>query len=295
MLQILADLAIPACLFFLMLVAGTKILRSDFLSLQQNARAVLLMSAGQLLILPLIALAITAIFSPTPAVAAGLMLLSLSPNGGISNSYCYLARCNVLLSAAITAAGTMICLFTIPAWLVLLTNVKGLNIELLLVPSRTIVTQLLVLMILPISIGMLVTHSYPEKIANAEIPLRLLSIGFVAVIVILAVVTVGLDLAGLVFDITAGAVLFIVSAMVIGWLFGSGLGDRDRPVLVIEAGVRNVGVTLLLGRTMVAPEAFGILASFITGYFIIEVAIMLAYARHQARRIESGNAGTVRS
>jgi len=42
-------------------------------------------------------------------------------------------------------------------------------------------------------------------------------------------------------------------------------------------------------------ESFGILASFITGYFIIEVAIMLTYARHHARHIACGNAGTVRS
>lgn len=294
MLQFLADHAIPGCLFFLMLVAGTEILQADFLRLPHNARAVLLGSAGQLLALPPIALAITAVVSPPPAVAAGLLLLSLSPNGGISNSYCYLARCNVLLSAAITAAGTVLCLFTIPAWLGLLAEVRGLNIELLDVPSRTIIAQLLVLMILPMSIGMLARRAYPEKTANVKKPLRWLSIGFVALILALAVATVGPDLSGLVFNIVVSAALFIVAAMFVGWLFGRGLGDRDRPVLVIEAGVRNVGVALILGRAMVTPEAFGALASFITGYFIIEVAIMLAYARHRSRRPDCGTSGIAR-
>jgi hypothetical protein len=74
--------------------------------------------------------------------------------------------------------------------------------------------------------------------------------------------------------------------MLLGWLLGYGLAERDRAVLVIEAGVRNVGVALLLGAAMLTPEAFGILAGFITGYFLVEVVIMLAYARHQERRLD---------
>ncbi len=287
MLQFLADAAVPGCLFLLMLVAGTEITQADVQRLWQNARAVLLGSMGQLVALPMVALVINAAIKPPPAVAAGLLLLSLSPNGGISNTYCYLARCNVLLSATITAAGTVLCLFTIPAWLKLLPNVPGFSVELLEVPSQKIFAQLLGLMILPMGIGMLARRAYPDKVADAERALRWLSIGTVALILVLAVVTVRSALSGLLPSIGAGAFLFIAAAMVVGWLLGYGLSEQDRAVLVIEAGVRNVGVALLLGGAMLTPEAFGIFASFITGYFIVEVAIMLAYARHQARRLES--------
>lgn len=285
MLEFLADFAVPGCLFFLMLVAGTEITQADFKRLAQNARAVLLGSAGQLLVLPALALAINAALSPPLGVAAGLLLLSICPNGGISNAYCYLARCNVLLSATITAAGTILCLVTIPAWLKVLPNVPGFGVELLDVPSRTIFAQLLALMVLPMGIGMLVRHVYPNKVSNAEKPLRRLSIGLVALILALAVATVGSDLSGLLLDIGVAATLFIVAAMLVGWLLGYGLAEKDRTVLVIEAGVRNVGVALLLGGVMLRPEAFGILASFITGYFIVEVVIMLTYSRRQARRL----------
>lgn len=286
MLQFLADTAVPACLFLLMLVAGTQVTRADVQRLSGNIRAVLLGSAGQLLVLPGIAFAISAALSPPPPVAAGLLLLSLSPGGGISNSYCYLARCNVLLSATITAAGTVLCLATIPAWLALLPNVPGLSVDLLDVPTATIFVQLLLLMVLPLAIGMRVRRAYPQKAANAEKMLRWLSIGVVALILVAAVATVRDELAGLLSDIGLSATLFIVAAMMVGWLLGHGLGSRDRPVLVIEAGVRNVGVALLLGGTMLATDAFGILASFITGYFVVEVIILMAYARHKARRLE---------
>lgn len=286
MLQFLAAIAVPGCIFFLMLVAGTEITRADFERLAGNTRAVLLGSAGQLLALPPIALAVSALLSAPPAIAAGLLLLALSPNGGISNSYCYLARCNVLLSAAITALGTLLCLLTIPAWLALLPSVPGFSVALLEVPTRIIVAQLLALLVLPMGIGMLLRRGYAEHVARAEKPLRWLSMGFVALILLMALATVRDDLWSVLLDIGAAASLFIVVAMMVGWMLGAGLGIRDRPVLVIEAGVRNVGVALLLGGTMLEPEAFGLFASFITGYFMVEVAIMLLYARQQALRLE---------
>lgn len=286
MLQFLADLAVPGCLFLLMLIAGTEILHDDFLNLSNNSRSIVVGALGPLIVLPPAVLAISAVVSSPPVVAAGLLLLSLCPNGGISNSYCYLARCNVLLSAAITAAGTLLCLVTIPIWLRLLTDTPGLNVPLLDVPTQTIITQLLLLMALPMSIGVMARRAWPRKIAQIKKPLQFLSIGIVATILALATATVGPELSMHLSSITLSAALFIVAAMSVGWLLGRGLGDRDRPVLVIESGVRNVGIALILGQAMIARDAFGILASFITVYFIIEVAIMLTYARYQSRNIE---------
>jgi hypothetical protein len=54
---------------------------------------------------------------------------------------------------------------------------------------------------------------------------------------------------------------------------------------VIESGVRNIGVALIIGRSILSSESFGMFASFLTGYFIVEVIIMMAYARYQSRRL----------
>jgi hypothetical protein len=50
-------------------------------------------------------------------------------------------------------------------------------------------------------------------------------------------------------------------------------------VLVIESAVRNIGIATILGRLLFSPEDFGTFAGFLTGYFIIEVLIMLPYAQ----------------
>ncbi len=48
---------------------------------------------------------------------------------------------------------------------------------------------------------------------------------------------------------------------------------------MIESAVRNVGIATILGRMLFNAEDFGTFAGFLTGYFIIEILIMLPYAQ----------------
>src|SRR5689334_12102756 len=103
MLQFVTDYAVPSGVFALMLIVGTEVVAGDFKRLVAYPKAVLLGVAGQLLILPPLVLVIAKVTSISPSVTTWLLLLSLCPGGAISNYYCYLARCNVPLSATITA------------------------------------------------------------------------------------------------------------------------------------------------------------------------------------------------
>ena len=74
-------------------------------------------------------------------------------------------------------------------------------------------------------------------------------------------------------------------AVLLGRLLAYGLSPTDAPVLVIESAVRNVGIATILGRLLFSPEDFGTFAGFLTGYFIIEILIMLPYAQIVRSRI----------
>ena len=87
--------------------------------------------------------------------------------------------------------------------------------------------------------------------------------------------------------IALSATLFILGAMLLGRLLAWGLQPKDAPVLVIESAVRNVSIAALIGRVLFGNEDFGNFAGFLTGYFIIEVMIMLPYARIVRRRSEA--------
>ena len=284
MLQLLVNLGVPTSVFVLMLVAGTQVRLTDFAVLRQRPIAVLLGSAGQLLILPVLGILIVTILSPSPAIAAGILLLTLCPGGGISNYYCYLARIDVLLSATVTSLGTMLSLLTIPLWLWALTTLPIASNELPAVPVASIVGQLLLFMILPLGLGMALRHGAPGWIERNRSQLRVTSLAIISILLVLVAWTIRTDLASWAAEILVAATIFVVAAMTLGWIVGLFLEPDARPVLVVESGVRNIAVALILGTALLPRESFSVLATFFTGYFIVEVAIMLTYARWQVRR-----------
>jgi BASS family bile acid:Na+ symporter len=284
MLQLLVDYGVPINLFVLMLVAGTEITSADFAVLRQKPIAVLLGSAGQLIILPMIGLLILTVLSPSPAIAAGIMLLTLCPGGGISNYYCYFARLDVLLSAAVTALSTMLSLVTIPLWLRTLPTLPVATNDLPAVPVGTIIGQLLIFMVLPLGLGMGLRHGAPEWSERNRGRLRSVSLTLICILLVLATWTIRTNLASLAAEILVAATTFVLAAMTIGWIVGFALHRDDRAVLVVESGVRNIAVALILGTALLPRDSFGILATFLTGYFVVEIAMMLFYARWLATR-----------
>jgi BASS family bile acid:Na+ symporter len=284
MLQLLVDYGVPINLFVLMLVAGTEITSADFAVLRQKPIAVLLGSAGQLIILPMIGLLIVTVLSPSPAIAAGIMLLTLCPGGGISNYYCYFARLDVLLSAAVTALSTMLSLVTIPLWLRTLPTLPVATNDLPAVPVGTIIGQRLIFMVLPLALGMGLRHGAPEWSERNRGRLRSVSLTLICILLVLATWTIRTNLASLAAEILVAATTFVLAAMTIGWIVGFSLNRDDRAVLVVESGVRNIAVALILGTALLPRDSFGILATFLTGYFVVEIAMMLFYARWLATR-----------
>jgi BASS family bile acid:Na+ symporter len=283
MLQLLIDYGVPLNLIFLMLVSGTEVHQSDFAKVFGRPRAVLLGAAGQLMLVPPLAFFICTVVVLPPAIAAGVFFLALSPGGGISSYYCYLARANVLLSAVTTTLGTFLSLLTIPLWLIASQKLSVVPEGSASIPYSPIVVQLIAFMIVPMAIGIILRHLITNEISRSARVLRVVSTFCVTlVILILAIAAVRDGLIDLAKDIVTSALSFVLAAMLLGRVMSYGLRERDRPVLVIESGVRNVGVGLLLGSALLEREVFGIFAAFLTGYFIVEVLIMVTYAAHRS-------------
>jgi BASS family bile acid:Na+ symporter len=110
----LANLAVPALVWFLMLTVGLELTPGDLRRVVVYPKAVLVATLGQLLLLPAFAAALILALRPEPTVAAGMILLAASPGGALSNVYSYLARANLALSVTLTALSTLLALISMP-------------------------------------------------------------------------------------------------------------------------------------------------------------------------------------
>ena len=293
MLSVMVDVGIPLCAVLLMFIAGTEVRMAALREIGHSLRATATGSIGQLITTPAIGLATIYLAAPVKPIAAGVLILSICPGGGISTYYTYLARANVALSALITAISTVLSLLTMPFWLSLLSRQGLAFVELKEVPVFLVLGQLVLFMLLPVAAGAYLQRFRPKLVDRHTALFRRISLTLVIIVLGLTATSIPSELAILAKDIGVSAIIFIPLAMLIAQLTTVGLRPRERCVVVIESAVRNVGVALLLGRTVLSPADIAILASFLIGYFLIELVIMVAYAMFVQRANVQGAGMTV--
>jgi bile acid:Na+ symporter, BASS family len=285
MLKYVVDFGVPIGILVLMLIAGTEMAVRDFVRLAQYPKPVLIGAFGQLVVLPPLSFLAAAAGATSPFVSTAILLIALCPGGPISNTYCYLARCNVSLSAVITSVGTLLCLVSIPFWLKLMSGSSAFDPALLYLSASKIIAQLITLMILPMVIGMIFAHTFPQAIERQKVALRLASFAIIFALLLATVWAVRDQALTLARDIALAAALFILGAMMLGQALAYGMKPEEKPVLVIESSVRNIGVALIVGRGIFDEQSFAKFVAFLTGYFIVEIVLMIPYTQFVRARL----------
>src|SRR3954469_18068850 len=98
MLKPVIDIAVPALVIVTMFAVGLGLTVSDFRRVARNPRLVAAASAGQLVLLPMIALVLVRSLGLSPSIKKGMLLVAACPAGSMANLYAQLAQANVALS-----------------------------------------------------------------------------------------------------------------------------------------------------------------------------------------------------
>ena len=159
-------------LIVLMFQLGIEIDRHAFVEVARKPQAVVAGLIGQLIALPLIALALGLLFKLPPIYFMGLVLIACCPGGSSSNVFSMLAKGDVALSVTLTALSSIITLFTIPLVMEAAATVAsaqmGVEIEL---PIGKLLVQNIVLMFFPMALGALFRKLYPKAASKAQVTL----------------------------------------------------------------------------------------------------------------------------
>jgi BASS family bile acid:Na+ symporter len=138
---------------------GVTLRPRDFGRVLGSPRALVIIFAGQLLLTPLIAIAVNWLFDLPQGFVVGMVLMGAMPTGAMASIFVYLGRGHIALALATTGITTLASLVTTTAVLrVFAGSHFGESIEL---PVGRMLTELAVCLLLPLAVAMSFAHLAP--------------------------------------------------------------------------------------------------------------------------------------
>mgnify|MGYP003507844712 FL=1 len=279
---------IPICLFLIMMGMGLTLITNDFKRVLKYPKAVGIGLTNQLILLPIIGFALANIMPLRPEYAVGVMLLVLCPGGTTSNLFTYLAKGDVALSVTMTAIASVITVFTIPIVLSFsLIYFMGSGSEFELPVVKTVLT-LVVLTIVPISIGMLIKRYAPKVADRSQIYVSRFGVIFLTFLVLF----LGYVQRDIIVDafIATGpvSVLLNVSTMALGYYSSKwfGLNLAQRTSVTLEVGLQNSTLSIFMALTLLSNYDMSMMPAIYTLVMFLTAGILVRIfsARHNKLR-----------
>lgn len=224
---------------------------ADFKRLMQAPKPLLTGLFSQFIVLPALTFCLVLLTAPRPSIALGLILVAACPGGNISNFITHRAGGNAALSVSLTAFATVAAIVLTPLNIAFWGNLYGPTRDILRATSIDPVSVAItvgLMLVLPLCLGVLLNLRRPDITSRLRTPLQYLSMG-----IFVAFVALALAANWALFLQFAGAVAALVLAhnalaLAAGYATASiaGLSGFDRRAVMIETGIQNSGLGLIL-------------------------------------------------
>lgn len=229
-----------------------------------NPRAPAIGLVAQFGILPAVAFAAGVYLTDVPSVALGLLLVTCCPGGALSNYLTGVARGDVATSIGMTTVSTIVSLAFTPLlfafWASMNASTRAVLRDIRMDPRQVVVT-LLIMLIIPVTAGMLLRARRPDTADAIRTPARRLA-GLVFAVVVAMIILGNIGSLALVARVALLPVLLTFGvAVACGWGLGwlSGLVAPERRAVAIEVAFQNVALAIGLGIAFF-PSLAGVVA-----------------------------------
>ena len=264
-------------LVLLMFDLGLVLRPADFRLLVERPRAVLVGLVGQILLLPLIGLAVAYGFHLEAVFFLGVMLIACSPGGSSSNVFSMLAGGDVALSVSLTMLSSIITLFTGPLVMSYATGLVGENQSITL-PVGNLLVQNIVLMLVPIVLGLLLALWREELAKKLHGVLKKLAFPGLVVLATTFFIqnreTIVREFPQLGLVVTVLILLSMAGGVLLSWLMR--LNGREQRTIIIEIGMQNAAQAISIASS---PFVFAndVMAIPAIVYALMMNVILLSY------------------
>jgi BASS family bile acid:Na+ symporter len=286
------EIFLPAALFIIMMSLGLGLSTGDFRRVATQPRDFVAGVLSQMVVLPLVAFAIAAVWAPQPAFAVGLMIIAAAPGGVTSNLLTRFAGGDTALSVSLTAVISLASIVTVPLIVFFALNYFVGDSATTDLSLTGMALTMFAIVAVPVALGMVARGLAPGFAGRIE-PVARVTSGLLFALVLAAAIWVEranittyfaqAGIATLALNITMMTIAFLGA-----WLIGS--RRPQRIALSLECGLQNgtlalaVIATLGLGSAYTVPAAIYSLLMFGTALIFVTVI----------NRVRSGSAGKMR-
>lgn len=255
----LFKICIVLMLFFVMVGMGLTLTFKDFALVFTKPRGIILGEILQFGFMPLLAMAmgyLLGFYQQYPFIFVGMILITAIPGGVTSNLMTYYAKGDLALSISLTSFSTVLSIIFTPLLLALYcANMPDVDI-----PVKTVVQTIMVLVIIPLTVGMSVRGKWP-LFAMKSTPF----FSALGIIALLALIIAGVLSNIHVFKDTARyGVKFYTSVFALtsmGMIFGIvfskmvGINNYQTRAISLETGLRNSALAMTIA--LLIQDAMG--------------------------------------
>jgi len=266
-------------LIIIMFGMGLSLVKGDFIRILQNPKAIIIGLLNQIILLPIIAYVLISLLEVDTGIAIGIMILAACPGGPTSNLITHLAKGDTGLSVSLTAANSVITIFTIPFVVdFALTHFLDAS-EMIQIDKLKTIIQIFVIVIIPVSIGMALKASKPAFADKMSKPVKIASA------VVLFLVIIGLVLkkkenlipylkqAGLI------ALALNIATMLIGFITAklAKLNLAQSLTISIESGIQNGTMAIAIASGILMNENYAIAPAIYSLIMFFSGGAMIAF------------------
>lgn len=275
-----STIILASSLIIIMLGMGLSLVIDDFKRIVLYPKAIAVGLVNQLILLPIIGFSIAVLFPLSPEISIGIMILAASPGGPTSNLITHLAKGDTALSVTLTALSSFITILSIP----IIVNFALVHFldqgQVIKLDWLQTVIQILVIIIIPISIGMLIRR-YKEGFAlKMAKPVRKASGVVIALVIVGIFIKERANFVSYFQQAGLATLALNVTTMVVGYYSSKlfKINTKRAISISIESGIQNgtLAITIavvLLGNTAfaIAPAIYSLLM-FFTGGLVVYLA-----------------------
>lgn len=245
----------------IMLTMGLTLSTNDFKILAERPYDIFVGACAQFFIMPCLAYTLVHVFHLEPALAIGILLVGCCPGGVSSNIMSFLCHGDVAFSVGMTCASTILAPVMTP---LLMQITAG---EIIRIDTIGMFTNILIVTIIPVSIGCLLNYLYSKKsyFPTLQGLMPGLSVICLACIVggVISKVHDPLVERGLKLFLMTFAVVFCHNTIgyILGYLAGKfcGFTTAKKRTISIEVGMQNAGLATNLASVFFVSQPLAVL------------------------------------